>query len=471
MRTEQARVEGPVTGGRHGWPFAASLLDLAARGVVEEEYILSGTARKYSPAGAYATRDGRWEAAPDALSDYRTRMVIHRPADPARFNGTVVLCWNNVTNGFDLFPSDSRELIEGGYALAALTTQKVGVDGMPPVRQGLRQWDPERYGDLRIESDDFSYDIFAQAARAVGPRRGGSPDPLAGLDVKRVIAWGASQSAMRLSTYINAIHTHTPEIDGFILAIHFARGHPLEVDDVPGNLAVPEAPPGGDILGDDLLERYRGRNLTRDDTGAKVFVVNSELEAWSCHGARQPDTDSFRYWELAGTCHVSRQGMAYRYALYERDGLQFARRPDNINTIPMGLAYDPVFRHMHLWLKDGTPPPKLPLLDIDGPTDGIGHRIRRDADGNATGGARLPQVAVPLAMNSAVPLEDGRVAYLSGSSRAFTRAEAERRHGDEESFLARFRAAAEDSAAQGFLLAEDIPRLLDEARAEWRSLA
>ena len=56
-------IQGPVTGGRHGWPFAASIEDLAALGYVEEEYFIAGTAPTYAlaPDSAY-TRDGRWSA-------------------------------------------------------------------------------------------------------------------------------------------------------------------------------------------------------------------------------------------------------------------------------------------------------------------------------------------------------------------------------------------------------------------------
>jgi len=37
-----AKVEGPVSGGRHGWPFAASLQDVARLGYVEAEFFLAG---------------------------------------------------------------------------------------------------------------------------------------------------------------------------------------------------------------------------------------------------------------------------------------------------------------------------------------------------------------------------------------------------------------------------------------------
>jgi hypothetical protein len=106
-------------------------------------------------------------------------MLVYRPADPARFNGTVILTWNNVSAGYDLFSAESLEIFEGGFALACLTTQKVGIAGLPPEPQGLAAWDPERYGALSIPGDDYSYDIFTQGALAVGRRRPRQPvDPM-----------------------------------------------------------------------------------------------------------------------------------------------------------------------------------------------------------------------------------------------------------------------------------------------------
>ena len=216
-----------LTGGR-GRPFAASMLETARLGYTEAEYGLEGTATRYRLAtGAELTRDGQWRAEPAGTAPFRTRLLIYRPTDPARFNGTVVLTWNNVSAGYDLFGAESLELFEGGFGLACLTTQKVGIVGLPPEPQGLAAWDPARYGKLTIPSDDYSYDIFTQGARAVGPNRSRQPvDPMGGLEVERVVALGASQSAGRLATYINAVQPLERALDGFILADLLRFGEP-----------------------------------------------------------------------------------------------------------------------------------------------------------------------------------------------------------------------------------------------------
>ena len=70
---------------------------------------------------------------------------MYRPADAQRFNGTAVVCWNNVTAGYELFGGESPEFLDG-YAVVAATVQRVGVTGFPTNSQGLAAWDPERYG-------------------------------------------------------------------------------------------------------------------------------------------------------------------------------------------------------------------------------------------------------------------------------------------------------------------------------------
>jgi hypothetical protein len=116
-------VSGPITGGSRGWPFGASSLDVSSYGYSEAEYFLEGTATRYKLAeGTELTRDGRWQIQPAGESPFRTRMIVYRPNDAAKFNGTVIVTWNNVTAGYDLFGAESLEILEGGFGLVCLTT-------------------------------------------------------------------------------------------------------------------------------------------------------------------------------------------------------------------------------------------------------------------------------------------------------------------------------------------------------------
>ena len=84
-----ATLSGPITGGEHGRPFTSSVVDLAAHGYVEEEYFLAGTATTYAPApGTTLGSDGRWDIVPAGTAPFPTRILVRRPEDGRRFNGT-----------------------------------------------------------------------------------------------------------------------------------------------------------------------------------------------------------------------------------------------------------------------------------------------------------------------------------------------------------------------------------------------
>src|SRR5215203_2264265 len=135
----------------------------------------------------------------------------------ARFNGVVHVNWQNVSGGFELGAADfeSEQLLDG-FAWVGVSAQRVGVYGLPGGEQfGLRGWDPERYGRLDHPGDDFSFDIFTQAARAIGPAI------LGGAKARRLVASGASQSALRLRTYANAIQPMERLFDCFLFLLDF----------------------------------------------------------------------------------------------------------------------------------------------------------------------------------------------------------------------------------------------------------
>jgi hypothetical protein len=454
-------IDGPITGGAKGWPFGRPLFDLAEHGYVEEEFFLRGEATTYRQTpGTEWGRDGRWQAEPKATVPYRTRILVYRPADPERFNHTSLVHWNNVTAGYELFSGESPEILEGGYAFVAATVQHVGIHGFPTNSQGLAAWDPERYGSLSIPTDDASFDIFTQVARAVGAGRDRSGvDPLAGLDVRRVIGLGASQSAGRLGTYINAIHPLERACDGYLLQIYFGTGSPLEVGDTIVNINSPASSGNAGSRA-----RLRGTNLIRDDQDIPVMVVNSELEAIACYDVRQPDTDRFRYWESAGTCHVAVQSMAVRAPRYEREFGTPLPVKKKMNRIAITPLYDAAIHHLKRWVDGGEAPPRQPLIEFAGGPPAV----VRDAHGIATGGIRLPQADAPVAQNSAIPLGTDIYSLLYGSNHPFDAAKLDALYGDEATYLASFEEAARRAEKAGVLLPRDIAGAVEEARREYR---
>jgi hypothetical protein len=353
-----------------------------------EEFALDGTAHGYeitSPDGASV--DGRWEIAPYAEAPYRTRLLVVRPDDPRDFNGTVVVNWQNVSAGAEPRARTGDELYHG-YAWVGVSAQEVGIHGFPGgmERYGgrgepLAVHDPERYGDLHHPGDQASFDIFRQAGRAVGPGRSTAVDPLAGLDVQRLIATGGSQSAMRLVAYLNAFHRDAPVFDGFLLSVWEGRAPRPEEGAIASGV----------------------RTIIRTDLTTPVVVVNSEFEAHHLAGLPVTDTEHLRIWEVAGAPH----------------GVTRSRtdRPDArgrvANRLSIGPIHEAALRAVHGWLADGTPAPSQPRIAVD---DGRRPTLRRDELGNVVGGIRLPELAAPTHEYRGVAFGTGR-APLFGSAR------------------------------------------------------
>ena len=407
--TNQLTVEGPVTGGDHGWPFGRPLFDLADHGYVEEEFFLAGEATTYRQVpGSEWGRDGHWQAEPTGSVPFRTRILVYRPADPDRFNGTTVVCWNNVTAGYELFGGESPRVPR---RVRRCRARRCNGWASPGSRR--RQPGPRRVGSrhatarLSIPTDDASYDIFTQVARAVGVDRDRSGvDPLGGLDVQRVIGLGASQSAARLATYVNAIHPIEHAFDGYMLQIYFGAGTALEVGDAIVNINAPTTAGTGSRVG------LRGTNIIREDLDVPVMVVNSELEAIACYDVRQPDTDRFRYWESAGTCHVAIQSMDVRAPKYEREFGVAQPVMQQMNRIAITPLYDAALHHLNRWVGGGEAPPSQPLIEFSrragsGRPGPARHRRRRSPPppGRGTGRPEQRDPARPGHLQHVVGLE------------------------------------------------------------------
>ena len=75
---------------------------------------------------------------------YRTRLLVVRPVDPARFNHTVLLNWQNVSAGYEQRAPSDGELYQG-YAWVGVSAQEIGLYGPPlgmgRVAPGIREGD------------------------------------------------------------------------------------------------------------------------------------------------------------------------------------------------------------------------------------------------------------------------------------------------------------------------------------------
>ena len=456
-----ATVTGPITGGKRGKAFNTPDFDLAKYGYVAEEYFIDGTAAAYELVpGTQQGNDGRWQLQKrQDTAPYRTRVLVVRPSDPKKFNGTVIVHWQNVTAGYELGAvAEGTEYLRG-YAWVGVSAQKVGIDGFPgPDAAGLKQWEPERYASLNHPGDDYSYDIFAQAGRAVSPTRTGV-DPLGKLPVKRLIAAGASQSAGRLRAYIDGIHPLDHVFNAYIPYIDFAR-----MTTFGARPAAPAA--NATALNSTAPILNRGSLIVRTDLDVPVFVINSETESEGYVVSRQPNTDKFRFWEVPGTSHVNMPRANLGHPEKEvRPGLTM-NDFDSPNWLGYRPVYDAVIRHVHVWLTTGKSPPEAPLIEMASTNPA---KIARDARGNALGGIRLPDFAVPSSEhrgNGTTKPGGYRLGFLYGYAREFTDKELAELYPSSAAFMKAYDKALDDVIKKGYVLKEDGP-VMRQVAADW----
>ncbi|MEV0829221.1 alpha/beta hydrolase domain-containing protein [Nonomuraea rubra] len=413
------RVEGPLPGAPPGdpaspelpetYPWLATDADLRALGYVEQEFHLSGNADAYSATGELLAAD----------VPYRTRVIVRRPVSQAAFNGTVLMEWQNVTAGYDLDALWSTEqLTRAGYAWVGVSAQRVGVNQ-------LRQWSPARYGTLDVTgggqymTDQLSYDVFSQAAKAI--RAPAAPALLGRLRAGTVLAIGASQSAGRLAVYYDAVLPHIESVfDGY-----------------------------GQIV---------GPAPTR--AGAEpVFQVLSETDVRS--PVRPPDTERFRRWEVAGSAHSGWHGYSARVPLLARDlgaapTYTCARPP--FSRVPLHHVLAAAYDHLTRWARRGTAPPTAPPLEFA--ADGT---KARDELGLARGGIRLSQVAAPTALNTGDNSGE-TFCVLFGTHLPFDQAQLDRLYPTHGHYVAAVVRADARNVKAGYLLPGDARQNLIDTR-------
>ena len=238
---------------------------------------------------------------PDATAPYRTRVLVRRPADPKKFSGTVIVEWLNVSGGVDADPdwvSLREEIVRAGDAWVGVSAQRIGVEGGPVLVkvQGVagrrsRGQGPQgdRSGAVR-HARTSGRRLLVRHLHAGRALRAGAG--LSGLQPQRLIAAGESQSAFALVTYYNGVQPLAHAFDGFFVHSRGAVGLPLVA---PGKYA-------------DIAGAISGTpTIFRTDQDAPVLDIQTETDVASIlnsYAARQPDSDRFRLWEVAGTAHA-----------------------------------------------------------------------------------------------------------------------------------------------------------------------
>ena len=398
-------VQGPIEGGVHGYPWNHSLFPLSGKGYsyTEQEFFYSGLATNL---------------ATGAKAPYESRMLVRLPSEPRKFNGTVIVEWLNVTGGNDLettWPVEGSYLMQHGYGYVGVSAQLVGADFLPT-------WDAKRYAGIVHPGDEFSFDIFSQAMQALRDPienravLGGVTgiDPMRGMTVKHLVANGASQSASKLTEFVNRGYNR-----GLVDAYVITRG-------------------GGPF----------------NELSTPIWQDNEETQA-----ARPPDSAHYRVWEEAGMAHAPYAWYSYIWAMYQRD-LVPSGTPNPINTacaINRGQV-DYTARALSTWVahyfETGNMGPSMPRLSRNSAGE-----LVRDSNGLAEGGIRQPFIEAPVAYNA------GTGCPLFGTYRGWTPAMIQSLYPTHEKYVAAVKAATAYDLNAGWLLPPDAKAAIANAEA------
>jgi hypothetical protein len=453
---EKIVVTGPITSGK-GTPFRSAAVyaekAFGDAGYVEEEFFYEGGAVSYVVDGQMS-KDGKWAVKEEAKAPFRTRLLVRRPKDAAKFNGTVVVEWLNVSAGADGDPGfmyNFKEILREGYGYVGVSAQQVGVQGGGfslggggAGRTPLKDADAERYGSLAHPGDGYSFDIFTRAAKVV--RGAGGKDILGGLKPKHLLAYGESQSAGRMVSYVNAFAPKDKAFDGYFIHSRGASGTPL--GNGGGGLALGAGFGGG------------GASLIRDDLDAPVFQFQTETDVFGMFGftaARQPNTPKIVTWEVAGTAHAD------QYLLDFGDGMEGAVMCENANDGPQWYVLRAALHALNAWVVDGTMPPQPTPIEADS----SGSSAKLDGNGNAIGGVRSPAVDVPVSVLSGLPGNGGNdfFCFLFGHTTPFTADKLKQLYPTHDDYVSKFKEAAKKAREGLYLLGPEEEEILATAQA------
>lgn len=384
----------------------------------EDELLVSGTA------GVYRYGDTTDTVILDHESTYTTRIIVRRPRDPRAFSGTVVLEIGHPEMGSGPVWQFCGPLVgRRGHAHVLVTTRRNNqAYGAETPISLLRSFDPVRYGPLDFEEGGMTWDILAQVAALV--RSDVEANPLAGLDVARVVAGGYSGGGAYTLMYLKLFHDRWRHDDGSPLIDAYLVGEPSwyqalsTLDDRhPDDQTVPDV----DVPVISFYNMPLAPMVERVAPGATRFRPDDDTVAANGRAAGR------RTYEIAGSAHVNMEGC----------GLPSS-----------DLRLDHVFRlcveHLERWVL-GEPAPRGEPIAVGGePPSALG-----DEHGNTSGGVRSTFVDIP------------RARYLQCAERGtgvmerFSPDKLRALYGSHDRYVAAVEARAAELVQQRWVLADD----------------
>jgi hypothetical protein len=417
-------VEGPIA----GTPVGAAPYDPTGAGYVEQEFFVSGTAKTYTT--------------PPTAAPYKVRVLVYRPTRAKAFNGTAIAEWENVSGqaagGHPMFAWLDHYALTNGYAFVQIAAQATpapaGTVGQGQL--GFVAMDPQRYSSLKHPGDDYSYDIYSQAMRALLTRHGS--DPMGGLKVSQIIATGNSQSGSRLYDYVEKVQRDARIADAMLIDAGGSKTFTQE-------LAIPTI----QLLSEDGLSADKP-NRTRN------------YRLWEVAGASHNDADFNRNLNAVNVPGSARRSWAEQLKLFAaRDyGQEGASAHATCaagvggNEYPRRFAVDAAISALRSWAGPRhLAAPSAPRVSYDASGMPV-----RDAHHNVVGGLRLPPLDVPVATYV------GSTCLLFGENFPLPPTTLSALYPTHQAYLDELRAAANASIRKGWLLPQDAHELLGVAQ-------
>jgi hypothetical protein len=284
-----------------------------------------------------------------AGAPYKTRIVVRKPKDDARFNGLIL--------AESMHPSGNPWVFHFTQVYA-MTTGVIGLEVLTTTPAGLAAANQARYQDL-VVPNGATNEILAQVGALI--KSDHKDNPMLSLALRKMILAGSSASAAVAQNYLANAHMAQrlagmkPIYDGFMPTS--ANGQ-IPAIDVP------------------------------------TILVPTMREAFAGNGTAQPDNDKLRVYEFAGMAHIdSRIAGAYY--------------PDPckapISRYPLGSEMAVALDKLFTWVDKGVAPPHADRYYVDFNPDNKqqvdrdkGSQFALDEFGNVRGGIRNPYVDVPV---------------------------------------------------------------------------
>jgi hypothetical protein len=351
---------------------------------------------------------------------YTTRIVVRKPADPARFSGLVL--------AESMHPSGNAWMFHFTHAYT-MTAGHVGLDILTTTHVPFAEFNAERYKSLQVAPGQAA-DILAQVGALMKSKQSGNP--LTALPVRRMVLAGTSASAAALINYLPAHMVYRlpdmkPIYDGFLPT---STGATIRQIDVP----MIQVPTMTEVMSGTATARQDG-----DDAG-----------------------NQFRVYEFPGMAHID-----------SRDAAAYYPNPCKlpISRFPLAAYMSVALNHLWLWVDKGAVPPRADRILVDRNADNDGSLMALDEHGNARGGIRNAYVDVPakkygVRNEGAVPpipnahpfvavrgeAAQNQLCGLAGYETAFTPEQLRKLYKNKGEYLRRVERSLDDATRKGWFL-------------------